>query len=42
MTIVIPARDKNGLIPHYATEMHLHNLTNENQTLTLKNIFPIG
>ena len=30
------------LNPHYAIEMHLHNLTNENQTLTLKNIFPIG
>ena len=31
-----------GLNPHYAIEMHLHNLTNENQKLTLKNIFPIG
>jgi hypothetical protein len=31
-----------NLNPHYAIEMHLHNLTNENQTLTLKNIFPIG
>jgi len=28
--------------PHYAIEMHLHNLTNENQILRLNNIFPIG